>query len=191
VRPEELLAAHYRWRIFAPDDAVEGIGGLPDGWDSPGPLRSELRPSARYGRAQSALGVTGSVRGPSRADNVLINPAHPRFREISENASAVFTWHDVCFTTKLRLARTRISPARRSAGVFPLSSSARRFWQFLTQICQFDEPFTGSRAIRLERVQSVRSTARSDLSPQLIERGNFSAVTSNDPNLDPFSPALR
>jgi len=143
------------------------------------------------GELKALFGLAGSVRGPSRADNVLINPAHPRFREISENASAVFTWpRRLLQLVKLRLARTESLPHVAQQGGLSLSQQPRRFWQFLTQICQFDETLYWAREPYALNASSVRSTA-ARLSPGIIERGNFSAVTSNDPNLDPFSPALR
>ncbi len=84
----------YCWIEFEiPDDAVSSLDHLPADWDSPGPWRARVQAVGEtWVKAGSslALRVPAAVL-PERA-NVLINPAHPRFAEIREVATAAFTW---------------------------------------------------------------------------------------------------
>lgn len=84
----------YRWiELEIPDDAIGSLDRLPPDWDSPGPYRAGVQAVGaawvREGRSL-ALRVPAAVL-PER-QNVLINPAHARFAEIREIATAKFTW---------------------------------------------------------------------------------------------------
>lgn len=84
----------YCWIEFEiPDDAIRSLDRLPPHWDSPGPCQAAVQ---AVGAAWVSEGDTLALRVPAAVlperPNVLINPAHPRFAEIRQVATAAFTW---------------------------------------------------------------------------------------------------
>ncbi len=94
VRPEELGAAEYWWMEFSlPDDAVTSLDRLPRHWDSPGPHLPEVQLVGRsWAKSQRSLALCVPSAVLPQRTNVLLNPGHPRFAEVSAVTSAVFTW---------------------------------------------------------------------------------------------------
>ena len=82
--PHPYPRTRLKFVIEAPDDAVAGVpvGELPRGWNKlpPGP------PSKRLGDAWVAAGSTLGLLVPSviasEERNLVLNPAHERFKEV-------------------------------------------------------------------------------------------------------------
>lgn len=90
----DQIPTDYIWlRYDVPDDAVTTLQQLPAGWDKPAPYEANVQAIGdEWVRSGRSLGLVVPAAVLPVRQNVLINPSHDRFGDVTLKESDDFTW---------------------------------------------------------------------------------------------------